>query len=205
MRITRPMRVARNTVRNVARSALSGPVARERLRLAQPHALIDDQVRFTGTVSDVELGEQVAIFGPTVIDVANGGGLTGSRLSVGPRTYIGEFNNIRCAGAAISIGADCLISQHITIVGTNHGIERGRTIVSQPWHGDGVVIGDDVWIGAGAVILPGARIGDGAVIAANAVVRGEVDAHAIVGGVPARVLGERPGADAPVASKQVQR
>lgn len=183
--------IARNVARNAVRSTLSGPVARERLRLAHPGALIDDEVRFTGSPAATELGEQVAIFGPTVLDVANGGGLTGSRLSIGARTYIGEFNNIRCAGAPISIGADCLISQHITIVGTNHGTERGRTIASQPWHGDGVVIGDDVWIGAGAVILPGARIGDGAVVAANSVVRGEVAANTIVGGTPARVLGER--------------
>lgn len=112
-------------------------------------------------------------------------------MEVGDRSYIGEFNNIRCAGASIVIGRDCLISQHVTIVGTNHGIAAGRPIVDQPWDGDGVVVGDDVWVGAGAVLLPGARLGDGVVVAANAVVRGVVEPGAIVGGLPARVIGRR--------------
>ena len=54
-----------------------------------------------------------------------------------------------------------------------------------------VVIGNDVWIGVRAVILDGVRIGDGAVIAAGAVVTKDVPAFAIVGGVPARPMGER--------------
>lgn len=51
-----------------------------------------------------------------------------------------------------------------------------------------VVIGNDVWIGAYVSILPGVRIGDGAVIAAGAVVTGEVEPYAIVGGVPAKTI-----------------
>lgn len=51
-----------------------------------------------------------------------------------------------------------------------------------------VVIGNDVWIGANAIILPGVKIGNGAVIAAGAVVVKDVDAYAVVGGVPAKVL-----------------
>lgn len=112
-------------------------------------------------------------------------------MEIGRRTYVGEFNNIRCAGVPIRIGANCLVSQQVTIVGTNHGTAPGTPIVDQPWSGEGVVVGDDVWVGAGAVLLPGARIGDGAVVAANAVVRGEVEPGAIVGGIPARVIGRR--------------
>ncbi len=51
-----------------------------------------------------------------------------------------------------------------------------------------VVIGNDVWIGAYVSILPGVRIGDGAVIAAGAVVTGDVEPYAIVGGVPAKTI-----------------
>ena len=51
-----------------------------------------------------------------------------------------------------------------------------------------VVIGNDVWIGGYVSILPGVRIGDGAVIAAGAVVTGDVEPYAIVGGVPAKTI-----------------
>ena len=54
-----------------------------------------------------------------------------------------------------------------------------------------VVIGSDVWIGANAVITPGVRIGDGAVVGAGAVVTKDVAPYTIVGGVPAKVIGNR--------------
>jgi phosphonate metabolism protein (transferase hexapeptide repeat family) len=49
-----------------------------------------------------------------------------------------------------------------------------------------VEIGHDVWIGHGAIILPGVRIGHGAVVAAGAVVTKDVEAFAVVTGVPAK-------------------
>lgn len=177
--------------KDILRDLRDGPVSRYTLRRAFPQAYIQSTVKFRGDVDRIRLGEHVTIAGPTVVIVSDGGGLTGARLEVGEHTYIGEFNNIRCAGAPISIGAKCLISQHITIVGTNHGIAAGTPIVDQPWSGDGVVIGDDVWIGAGSVILPGANLGSGCVVAANSVVRGDVSPGAIVAGNIAKVIGER--------------
>jgi virginiamycin A acetyltransferase len=55
----------------------------------------------------------------------------------------------------------------------------------------GIEIGHDVWIGDRAIVMQGVTIGTGAVIAANAVVTKAVPPYAIVGGVPAKVLGYR--------------
>ncbi|HSK34755.1 MAG TPA: acyltransferase [Propionicimonas sp.] len=159
--------------------------------MAYPNALISRNVNLTGDVSRVVLGDGVAIYGPSVIVLYDGGGLTGSRLEIGEGTFVGEFANLRTAGAPITIGARCLLGQNVTIVGSNHGTRAGAPIVDQPWVGSGVEIGDDVWIASNTIVVAGARIASGAVIAANSVVRGDVPANAIFAGSPARQVGQR--------------
>src|SRR3546814_12353786 len=51
-----------------------------------------------------------------------------------------------------------------------------------------VSIGSGSWIGHRAMILPGSRIGRNVVVGAGSVVRGEIPDHAVVAGIPARVL-----------------
>lgn len=53
-----------------------------------------------------------------------------------------------------------------------------------------VVIEDDAWITTGAIILPGVTVGKGSLVAAGAVVTKDVPAYTIVGGVPAKIIGE---------------
>ena len=53
-----------------------------------------------------------------------------------------------------------------------------------------MIIKDNVWIGMSAIILKGVTIGEGAIVAAGAVVTRDVPAHAIVAGVPAKVIKE---------------
>ena len=52
-------------------------------------------------------------------------------------------------------------------------------------------IGNDVWICEGVFINGGIHIADGAVVLAHAVVTKDVPPYAIVGGVPAKIIGYR--------------
>lgn len=54
-----------------------------------------------------------------------------------------------------------------------------------------VIIGNDCWLGYKVSLVSGIIIGDGAVVLSRAMVTKDVEPYAIVGGVPARVLGYR--------------
>ena len=51
-------------------------------------------------------------------------------------------------------------------------------------------IRDNCFIGAGATILPGVTIGPNAIVAAGAVVNSDVPEGKVVGGIPARIIGD---------------
>jgi acetyltransferase-like isoleucine patch superfamily enzyme len=143
----------------------------------------------------LEFGKHVTIGAYTVISIEPDYvtcAEDGAVLIVGDDTYFGELNNIRVAGIT-RIGSKCLISQGVSIIGSNHSFVPGIPITEQPSRTDklGVMIGDDVWIGANATILPGVTIGRGAVIAAGSVVTSDVPPDVIVAGVPARVIRAR--------------
>ena len=137
---------------------------------------------------DLKIGQGVYIGCFTVIRV--GGSSEGeSKLEIGESTIIAELNNIRAGGGYIKIGKKCLISQHVSIIASNHGFARDVYIADQPWSTKrNVEIGDDVWIGCGVQIMPGVKIGSGAIVGAGSLVNKDIPPNAIVGGVPAEVL-----------------
>jgi acetyltransferase-like isoleucine patch superfamily enzyme len=53
-----------------------------------------------------------------------------------------------------------------------------------------ISVGNDVFIGAGAILMPGVAVGDRCIVAAGSVVTKSVPANSIVGGNPARIIGE---------------
>ncbi len=119
---------------------------------------------------------------------------TSAKIGIGANTTVG-YHTFMFASNRISIGHDCLIAPFVYIVDSDHSIEKGSYINQQPNQTAPITIGNDVWLGTGAKILKGVTIGNGAVVAAGAIVKDDVAPYSIVGGVPAKKIGERPTAE----------
>ena len=97
---------------------------------------------------------------------------------IGPGFYIGHFGGIVVHGDAV-MGANCNISQGVTIGETQRGERRGVP-----------VIGDEVYMGPGAKIIGGIRVGSRVAIGANAVVTRDIPDDGVAVGIPARVVSQ---------------
>jgi acetyltransferase-like isoleucine patch superfamily enzyme len=109
-----------------------------------------------------------------------------SQVAVGARSAVGQdcFLDGRMG---IHIGKDVAISSGVMIWTLEHDPQDAMFTC----RGGPVKIGDKVWIGARAILLPGITVGQGAVIGAGSLVANDVEPYSIVGGLPARKIGER--------------
>lgn len=134
----------------------------------------------------IEVGDNSIIMYGSVLHVYNFRELPHSGIRIGQDSLIGEYTVIRGQGG-VSIGDRVYTSPFTQIIAVNHEFDDPeQPMVEQGITAEGIVIEDDVWLGSGAIVTDGVRIGRGAVVAAGAVVTGDVAAHTIVGGVPAR-------------------
>lgn len=128
-------------------------------------------------------------------------------MAIGPNVYMFGSSEV-LSPKTIAISGNCHIGRHCQIDGRG-GIRIGRNVViashcllitadhdiTSPDFGGrlgSIVIEDRVWIGSRATVLRNVTIGEGAVVAAGSVVVNDVAPWAVVGGVPARPIGERP-------------
>ncbi|HXB71941.1 MAG TPA: acyltransferase [Candidatus Acidoferrales bacterium] len=149
---------------------------------------------------DVSLGPGAIIHQPDLVNLYG--------CSIGSRTKVGTFVEVQ---RDASIGADCKISSHtfictgVTIedrVFVGHGVMFINDTYPRATNADGSRQTADDWtliptrvkqgasIGSNATILGGVTIGENALVGAGAVVTRDVPDHAIVAGVPARIVGD---------------
>lgn len=139
------------------------------------HTIRQGYLRLMGA----RIGQRTSILrGTTVLDI--------EFLTVGDGVAIG-FRCLLDSRAGLYIGNNVTIASDVHFIGGGHDINHPDFLpVPIP-----TVVQDYVWIASRAMVLP-SLIGRGAVVAAHAVVNKDVEELAIVGGVPAKVIGKRP-------------
>lgn len=119
------------------------------------------------------------------------------RIEIGAGSHIGEYCVIWAGNSSgrVLLGEKCLLAPGVVITASDYGIVRGIPVMDQQKVERDVVIGADVWLGANAVVTAGVTIGSGAVVGAGAVVTHDLPENCIAGGVPAKVIGQRPASE----------
>lgn len=150
--------------------------------------------------SDVVLGEGTAIWDNVHV---RRGAHVGRSCIVGEKTYVAYDVRIghRCklnasvyVCAGVTIGDDCMVSAHVVFTNDRYprAFDRqpGTLATSDPTEDTlSTTVGRGVTIGANATIGPGVRLGDFCMVGMGSVVTGDVPAHALVLGNPAKTVG----------------
>ena len=110
-----------------------------------------------------------------------------SNITIGEGTIVGDHAFLD-GRAPITIGKHTDIASGVMIYNSEHNLSDETFKATE----EPVSIGDYCFIGPRVIIMPGVAIGKGAVVAGGAVVTKDVPELTIVGGVPAKEIGQRP-------------
>lgn len=115
-------------------------------------------------------------------------------IRIGKDTIVGE-NALLDGRDKLIIGDHVDIASDVMIYNSEHNIHSEHFADSNSVTMAPIIIEDYVFIGPRVIILPGVTIKRGAVVGAGAVVVRDVAERMIVGGVPAKEIGERKVSD----------
>lgn len=108
------------------------------------------------------------------------------RLEIGDHVWIGQgvwIDNL----AAVEIGSHACVSQNAYFcTGSHDPTSETFDLITAP-----IIVDAGAWVATGVTLLPGVTIGPNAIAAAGCVVTKDVEPAAIMGGVPARAIGQR--------------
>lgn len=115
---------------------------------------------------------------------------SGFRIRIGNNSGIG----VNCTVTSdIQIGDNVLMGPECFFLTFNHSFrDKTKTVKEQGYQPrKQTVIGNDVWIGRECLFTPGRKVADGTVIAARSLVCKDFEPYSIIGGNPAKKIGER--------------
>lgn len=149
--------------------------------------LVGRGVEIVGRGSRITIGAGTVLERNCRLTVSMAPHAADARLRIGQRVLVGVGTQLTCH-QDLNIGDDVLIAAGCYITEANHGTAAGAVIRDQPQVYAAVTLVSGCWLGAHTVVAPGVSIGEGAVVGAGSVVTRDVDAHAVVAGVPARFI-----------------
>lgn len=113
--------------------------------------------------------------------------IQGQNLKFGKNVSLGHDNHFWCFNK-IYVGAFTQTAKDLLLISGSHRLGNFEAISGAEQE---IRVGPGCWVGARVTILGGSIIGKGCIIAAGAVVKGSYPDFSIIGGVPAKVIGQR--------------
>lgn len=138
----------------------------------------------------IRIGSHVRIDDFCVLSAGEGG------IEIGSNIHVAVYSLLIGAGK-ITLGDFANLSSRVSVYSSSDDYSGAtltnptvpdyyKAVDTRP-----VSIGRHSIIGCGAIVLPGTEIGDGCAIGALSLVKGRCEPFTILGGVPAKLLGER--------------